>query len=111
YLSLRRQRQRCIRARIYISDHGESLGENGLFLHGMPYSLAPEYQTRVPLLIWMSSGFSQSKGIDVECLRSNSELPYAHQNLFHSLLGVMDVSTKAYQANLDLFAKCRTSQS
>lgn len=98
-------------ALIYISDHGESLGENGLFLHGMPYSLAPEYQTRVPLLIWMSSGFSQNKGIDVECLRSNSELPYAHQNLFHSLLGVMDVSTKAYQANLDLFAKCRTSQS
>ncbi|WP_001265509.1 phosphoethanolamine transferase [Vibrio sp. RC586] len=97
-------------ALIYVSDHGESLGENGLFLHGMPYSLAPEHQTRVPLLVWMSQGFSQSKGIDVECLRKNTELPYAHENLFHSLLGVMDVSTEAYQPALDLFAQCRKAK-
>lgn len=94
-------------ALVYISDHGESLGENGLFLHGMPYSLAPDYQTRVPLLIWMSNGFSQSKGINTECLRKNTELPYSHDNLFHSLLGMMNVSTKDYDSSLDLFAQCR----
>ncbi|MGC9552755.1 phosphoethanolamine transferase [Vibrio metoecus] len=96
-------------ALIYISDHGESLGENGMFLHGMPYNLAPDYQTQVPLLVWMSQGFSQSKGIDVDCLRSKTHLPYSHGNLFHSLLGVMDVSTEAYETSLDLFSQCRTN--
>jgi len=96
-------------ALIYISDHGESLGENGMFLHGMPYNLAPDYQTQVPLLVWMSQGFSQSKGIDVDCLRSKTNLPYSHGNLFHSLLGVMDVSTEAYETSLDLFSQCRTN--
>ncbi|EEX64866.1 predicted membrane-associated metal-dependent hydrolase [Vibrio metoecus] len=96
-------------ALIYISDHGESLGENGMFLHGMPYNLAPDYQTQVPLLVWMSQGFSQSKGIDVDCLRSKTHLPYSHGNLFHSLLGVMDVSTEAYETSLDLFSQCRAN--
>lgn len=96
-------------ALIYISDHGESLGENGMFLHGMPYNLAPDYQTQVPLLVWMSQGFSQSKGIDVDCLRSKTNLPYSHGNLFHSLLGVMDVSTEAYDTSLDLFSQCRAN--
>ncbi|KQB09915.1 phosphoethanolamine transferase [Vibrio metoecus] len=96
-------------ALIYISDHGESLGENGMFLHGMPYNLAPDYQTQVPLLVWMSQGFSQSKGIDVDCLRSKTNLPYSHGNLFHSLLGVMDVSTEAYETSLDLFSQCRAN--
>ncbi|ENM5746535.1 phosphoethanolamine--lipid A transferase [Vibrio mimicus] len=98
-------------ALVYISDHGESLGENGLFLHGMPYNLAPDYQTQVPLLVWMSKGFSQSKGIDSNCLRSKTESSYSHDNLFHSLLGMMDISTEAYQPNLDLFAQCRAPKS
>ncbi|MEI2564881.1 phosphoethanolamine--lipid A transferase [Vibrio metoecus] len=96
-------------ALIYVSDHGESLGENGMFLHGMPYNLAPDYQTQVPLLVWMSQGFSQSKSIDVDCLRSKTNLPYSHGNLFHSLLGVMDVSTEAYETSLDLFFQCRAN--
>ncbi|HHI5410249.1 TPA: phosphoethanolamine transferase [Vibrio metoecus] len=96
-------------ALIYVSDHGESLGENGMFLHGMPYNLAPDYQTQVPLLVWMSQGFSQSKGIDMDCLRSKTHLPYSHGNLFHSLLGVMDVSTEAYETSLDLFSQCRAN--
>ncbi|WP_154173963.1 phosphoethanolamine transferase [Vibrio metoecus] len=96
-------------ALIYVSDHGESLGENGMFLHGMPYNLAPDYQTQVPLLVWMSQGFSQSKGIDMDCLRSKTHLPYSHGNLFHSLLGVMDVSTEAYDTSLDLFSQCRAN--
>ena len=38
----------------YISDHGESLGESGLYLHGMPYIFAPDSQTKVPLIVWAS---------------------------------------------------------
>lgn len=98
-------------ALIYISDHGESLGENGLFLHGMPYSLAPAYQTKVPLMVWMSPNFSDEKSVNINCMKANSELKelYSQDYIFHSLLGVMDVETKAYDHNLDLFATCRES--
>ncbi|MDF2152707.1 phosphoethanolamine--lipid A transferase [Vibrio sp. CAU 1672] len=98
-------------AMIYISDHGESLGENGLFLHGMPYGLAPETQKRVPLLLWMSSGFRQSKHIEPDCLNQAAKRSgkYSHDNMFHSLLGIMDVETKAYNSELDIFKACRTA--
>ncbi len=94
-------------ALIYVSDHGESLGENGLFLHGMPYSLAPDYQTQVPLLVWLSDEFARTKGVNQTCLRQTATQPYAHSNLFHSLLGIMDVSTNAYEKAQDIFAPCR----
>ncbi|HAS8532712.1 TPA: phosphoethanolamine--lipid A transferase [Vibrio vulnificus] len=96
-------------ALIYVSDHGESLGENGLFLHGMPYSLAPEYQTKVPLMLWMSPGFAQAKQINADCLKQQAKQTdtYSHDYIFHSLLGVMDVSTSEYDATLDLFKQCR----
>ncbi|MBF4336625.1 phosphoethanolamine transferase [Vibrio anguillarum] len=94
-------------ALIYVSDHGESLGENGLFLHGMPYSLAPDDQTQVPLLVWLSDGFARTKGVNKTCLRQTATQPYAHSNLFHSLLGIMDVSTNAYEKAQDIFAPCR----
>ncbi|MCY7369324.1 MAG: phosphoethanolamine--lipid A transferase, partial [Polaromonas sp.] len=67
-------------AMLYVSDHGESLGENGLYLHGMPYAIAPDVQTRVPLLTWLSPGFASSFGIDTACLRSRSDLPLSHDN-------------------------------
>ncbi|WP_432463730.1 phosphoethanolamine transferase [Agarivorans sp. QJM3NY_33] len=95
-------------ALIYVSDHGESLGENGLFLHGMPYSLAPETQTKVPLLFWMSPGFAKQKHIDSSCLNASRDKPYSHDNLFHSLLGLMDVSTQEYHASEDIFSPCRS---
>ncbi|HDY7745073.1 TPA: phosphoethanolamine--lipid A transferase [Vibrio vulnificus] len=96
-------------ALIYVSDHGESLGENGLFLHGMPYSLAPEYQTKVPLMLWMSPSFAQTKQINADCLKQQAKQTdtYSHDYIFHSLLGVMDVSTSEYDATLDLFKQCR----
>jgi lipid A ethanolaminephosphotransferase len=93
---------------IYLSDHGESLGENGLFLHGMPYSLAPDYQTHVPMVVWMSEGFKQAKALDVDCLGQEAITNnYSHDNLFHSLLGIMDITTEAYDGKMDIFASCR----
>lgn len=94
-------------AMLYVSDHGESLGESGLYLHGMPYAIAPEVQTRVPLVIWLSPGFRSSFGINQDCLRKNAGAALSHDKLFHSLLGVLDVQTRAYDRALDLFAPCR----
>jgi lipid A ethanolaminephosphotransferase len=95
-------------ALMYISDHGESLGENGVYLHGMPYSLAPKEQTHVPMIVWMSDGFAEQKGINQTCLRkAGKEQSFSQDNLFDSLLGLMDVQTKEYRENQDIFASCR----
>ena len=97
-------------ALIYVSDHGESLGEKGLFLHGVPYSIAPAEQTRVPMVMWFSPGFVQAAGLDTACLRHEATEPVSHDNLFPSILGLMQVSTREYQPAYDLFAKCRSRQ-
>ena len=94
-------------AMLYVSDHGESLGDGGLYLHGMPYPIAPSVQKRVPFVMWLSQGFRRSFQIDQDCLRSHASAEVSHDNLFHSLLGVLDVQTRAYDAALDLFAPCR----
>jgi lipid A ethanolaminephosphotransferase len=44
---------------LYMSDHGESLGEKGLYLHGMPYFIAPKEQTHVPSIAWFDKQFSK----------------------------------------------------
>ena len=97
-------------ALLYVSDHGESLGEHGLYLHGMPYAIAPREQTHVPMLMWLSPEFERSADIDDECLRGVAGLPASHDNLFHSVLGLMNVETSVYRADQDLFSKCRTQR-
>ncbi|MBB3316545.1 lipid A ethanolaminephosphotransferase [Rhizobium sp. BK181] len=95
---------------IYMSDHGESLGEKGLYLHGTPYILAPEEQTHVPFLVWLDPDFTASMALDKTCLGQSAAQPTSHDNLFHSVLGMMNVSTSAYNAKLDVFAGCRTGR-
>ncbi|QUX91585.1 phosphoethanolamine transferase [Marinomonas sp. A3A] len=93
---------------LYLSDHGESLGENGVFLHGLPYSFAPIYQRRVPLMLWMSDDFEKTKNIDQACLKNEAQNSSISQDyIFHSLLGIMDVTTSVYKPELDLYKKCR----
>jgi lipid A ethanolaminephosphotransferase len=94
-------------AMIYVSDHGESLGEHGLYLHGVPYAIAPQYQTHVPMLVWLSKQMTSSGDVDGECLRRKSHQPFSHDNLFHSVLGLMDVQTSAYRSSSDIFNGCR----
>lgn len=96
-------------ALIYLSDHGESLGEDGLYLHGVPYAIAPETQTRVPMLIWLSPQFAATRGVDRDCLRRHSIEAVSQDNLFHSVLGLMQVRTPEYTAALDLFARCEVA--
>ena len=97
-------------ALIYLSDHGESLGENGLFLHGVPYSIAPQTQLRVPMVMWLSPGMATSRGIDPECLQREAGAPASHDNLFHSVLGLLQVRAPEYVPELDLFRNCTRAQ-
>lgn len=96
-------------AMLYISDHGESLGENNLYLHGMPWLLAPEEQKKVPLITWLSTTYQQSHGLNTECLATQKDRALSHDYLTHSLLGLVKVSTQVYDPSLDLFDTCRSS--
>jgi lipid A ethanolaminephosphotransferase len=93
-------------ALIYLSDHGESLGENNLYLHGLPYAIAPDTQTKVPMLVWLSPQMAASRGVDLACLRARASAPASHDNLFHSILGLLQISTAVHDSDLDLFAGC-----
>ena len=104
---LKKQDAKYDTAMIYVSDHGESLGENGLYLHGIPYSIAPKVQTEVPMVMWFSRGYTRSFGLDTECLSRRAMQPAAHDNLFHSVLGLLDVKTAIYDPSMDLATGCR----
>ena len=106
---LERESGRYETALFYVSDHGESLGENGLYLHGLPYALAPAEQTRVPMIFWASPGFYASRGISLVCLRDAAKAPTAHDAVFHSILALFDIASPAYEAGLDPFSGCRTT--
>lgn len=92
---------------LYVSDHGESLGEGGFYLHGLPYSIAPRVQTHVPMVAWVSGGFERATALDRACLAGRAAEPLSHDNLFDTLLGAADVETSIYRRELDLFARCR----
>ncbi|NUE67506.1 phosphoethanolamine transferase [Snodgrassella sp. ESL0253] len=92
----------------YFSDHGESLGENGMYLHATPYAIAPAEQTHIPMLLWVNHDFARTSKLDIHCLRQHARRQaFSHDNIFHSVLGLMDVKTSEYQTQLDLFAPCR----
>lgn len=99
--------QRFDTAMLYVSDHGESLGEAGLYLHGVPWSIAPEVQTRVPMVAWFSPLWEKSTGLDAGCLRRRAAEAASHDNLFHTVLGAMDVRTRIYEPQMDLLKPCR----
>ena len=93
-------------AMLYLADHGESLGENNIYLHGMPYSVAPDVQKHVPWITWLSPDFEQRSHITTACLKQQLDAPISHDNYFHSVLGLMNVQTSVYQPALDMYAHC-----
>lgn len=95
---------------LYVSDHGESLGEKGLYLHGMPYAIAPDEQTRVPMTLWWSQGWAAQGGLDPACLRQRAAAPAQHDHVFHTVLGLLDVQSKVYDAAWDLGAACHSQR-
>jgi lipid A ethanolaminephosphotransferase len=92
----------------YVSDHGESLGERGIYLHGLPLRIAPDEQTHVPMILWFSEPSRRRLGLDTACLERSSAVPHSHDELFHSMLGLFGVSTSVYRAERDLLAPCRS---
>jgi lipid A ethanolaminephosphotransferase len=92
---------------IYVSDHGESLGEKNLFLHGLPYWMAPEQQTHVPLFLWFSKYAAQATGADLSCLQARARQPVQHDHLFNTVLTLFDVHTSLYQPQWDLLSTCQ----
>ncbi|MDF7667305.1 phosphoethanolamine transferase EptA [Orbaceae bacterium ESL0727] len=96
---------------IYLSDHGESLGENGVYLHSLPYSIAPKQQTQIPLIMWLSTAWQQQKHIDYDCVKSLAQQNvFSHDNLFHTLLSTFDIETKEYNKSLDILHTCTLNQ-
>lgn len=97
---LKKNTDRFESALFYVSDHGESLGENNLYLHGLPYMFAPDSQTNVPVIMWL--GDEIKKEVDFASLKKNINTKYSHDNVFHTLLGLMEVQTSLYKKGMDL---------
>ncbi|WP_240674257.1 phosphoethanolamine transferase [Crenobacter cavernae] len=106
---LRKNGGRFDTSMIYLSDHGESLGENNMYLHATPYLFAPDVQKHIPMMVWLSDGYQKDFGVSHACLKARAAQPHSQDNLFHSVLGIMNVKTRLYQPELDLFRPCRPS--
>ena len=96
-------------ALVYVSDHGESLGENNLYLHGLPYRFAPDVQKHVPWISWFSPQFERQSGVSTACLKAKADERLSHDDYFHSALGLLNVQTRVYEAARDIGASCRAA--
>jgi lipid A ethanolaminephosphotransferase len=94
-------------AMLYVSAYGESLGEKNIYLHGLPYLIAPDEQKHVPFILWLADSFLEENGIGKGCVQKKVDDRLSHDHLFHSVLGLMGVRTKMYDKDLDIFAGCR----
>lgn len=88
-------------AMMYVSDHGESLGEYGLYLHGTPFSIAPDVQKKVPFLVWMSKAFKATKKLSVASFKQQAT--HSHHQIFHSVMGALSIKSSVYKKELDVF--------
>lgn len=93
-------------AMVYVADHGESLGENNIYLHGLPYQFAPDVQKHVPWITWLSPAFQQRTGISMTCLEQQRDRRISHDDYFDSVLGLLDVQTRLYRRAHDVYADC-----
>ncbi len=92
---------------IYVSDHGESLGEYNIYLHSAPYSIAPKEQKHIPFFIWAADSSLNALKIDKQCLESQQNEAVSHDNIFHTLLGLGGITAAEYKQPLDLSSKCK----
>ena len=94
---------------IYASDHGESLGENRMYLHGMPYKIAPKEQKEIPLIVWLSKKVLLK--YNKECLIATLKDDHSHDNIINTLLGFFNISSPFYKQKLDLLnsTKCQNA--
>jgi lipid A ethanolaminephosphotransferase len=108
---LKRNQDKLDASMIYVSDHGESLGENGIYLHAAPYAIAPVAQTHVPMVMWFGHSTLEDARVDRRCLATRQDQPdLSHDYLFHSVLGLLGVTTTEYQPALDIFHSCTRNE-
>lgn len=98
-------------ALLYVSDHGESLGENRMYLHGAPDLIAPDEQTHVPMMLWVSESAKQRLGLNDDCVSETANRQATHDNLFSTILGITGVKSVTYEAKKDLLLPCRRPSS
>ena len=94
-------------AMLYVSDHGESLGEFGVYLHGLPYAIAPESQKRVPMIAWLGDDIVRRDRLDRACLGGRLDQQLSHDHLYHSVLGLLDIGSPSLIPSLDVWSACR----
>ena len=80
-------------AMLFVSDHGESLGENNLYMHGVPMALAPKEQVEIPFIVWSSEGRESIKQLE--------EVGQYHT--FHSVLDFLGIESEIYNPELTVF--------
>jgi len=91
---------------MYFSDHGESLGEKNMYLHGAPYFISPDEQRHVPFMLWLDERYRDRFNLDQRCLEARRGQEFSHDNVFHSFLGMLNISTAVYNPRLDIFHAC-----
>ena len=91
----------------YLSDHGESTGEYGMYLHGAPYAMAPSQQTHVPMIMWFSAEWKAHQAANVSCLSQQKSKVLSQDNLFPSLLSILGVQTQVIDAKNDMLQNCK----
>lgn len=106
---LKQNDQRFETAMLYMSDHGESLGENNLYLHGLPYAFAPNTQKHVGAILWLGKQFAED-GLTANVLQKSASAAYSHDNLFHTVLGLMEIETATYSKELDILTEYRREE-
>jgi len=86
-------------AMFYVSDHGESLGEHGIYLHGLPYILAPETQLHIPAIMWVGKNFNGLNAVSLAKIHSKK---YTHDNIFDTILGLLEIKSSVYNSTMDI---------
>ncbi len=100
---LKQNDRRFETALVYIGDHGESLGEYGVYLHGLPYAMAPDTQKHVASVMWFGEHFK----IDRQAIRAKAAERFSHDNLFHTVLGLLEIESAIYNPDLDITRDAR----
>lgn len=78
---------------LFVSDHGESLGEKNLYMHGLPMSIAPKEQYDIPFIVWVSNNSKQ--------LKPNESVTQNH--VFHSVLNFLAIESPVYKEEMNIY--------
>ena len=78
---------------LYVSDHGESLGEGNLYMHGVPMSIAPKEQIEIPFIVWTSKDAVEVKEL--------AEVGQYH--VFHSVMDFLGVESPIFDEDKNIF--------